>query len=125
MTERKTEIEIVVKAGAEGGSLTLFRQSTPGGGYEYFTNLNAMGFEDVPGVHEQSGRVKTLDEGFALLDAARGCEWHRLYAVEVHPDHAAAVLGAVKERLSQARSDDGNERVLEEWQRKCGLGLLE
>ena len=125
MTERKTEIEIVVKAGAEGGSLTLFRQSTPSGGYEYFTKLNAMGFEDVPGVHEQSGRVKTLEEGFALLDAARGCEWHRLYAVEVHPDHAAAVLGAVKARLSREDSDDWNERVLEEWHRRCGLDSVE
>lgn len=125
MTERKTEIEIVVEAGAEGASLTLFRQATPGGGYEYFTDLNAMGFEDVPGVHEQSGRVRTLEEGFALLDAARGCQWHMLYAHRVHPDHAADVLSAVKARLSREGSDDWNEHVLEQWHRRCGLGLVE
>lgn len=112
-------VEIVLEAGAEGGSLTLFRRGTPRGAFEYFTDLNAMGFEDIPGLHEQSRRVTTLEEGFALLDAAPGCDWHVLYAVKVHPDHAADVLGAVEQRMSRDGTPASDNDALRQWRRAC------
>ncbi len=128
---RHRAAEIVVQAGAEGGVITLFRHVTPQGDLEYFTELSYEGFEDVPGVHEhQSRRVKTLEEGFTLLDSDEGSTWHRLYPVHVHADCAADVLRAVEERMSQerlARGGDSNEEeieferhVLDPWRRRCG-----
>jgi hypothetical protein len=116
---KDAKIEVVVEAGAEDGSLRLFRQATRKGGFEYFTELDANGFEDIPGLHEKSGRVTTLEEGFALLDTAPGCEWHRLSPFNVHPDHAAAVLAAVEARLSREDPSESNEYVLKRWRRRC------
>lgn len=36
--------EVVVRAGVEGFSLTLFRQATQRSDFEYFTELEEMGF---------------------------------------------------------------------------------
>ena len=54
-----------------------------------------------------------------LLDAARGCEWHKLSPIEVHSDHAVAVLAAVEARLSREDTSEWNEDVLERWRHVC------
>lgn len=118
-TMKDAKIEVVVRADVEGFSLTLFRQATQRGDFEYFTELEEMGFEDISGQHKKTGRVSTLEEGFALLDAARGCQWHRLHAIEVHSDHAADVLAAVEARLSCENTSEWNEDVLAQWRHRC------
>jgi NAD-dependent deacetylase len=99
MTVRET----VVKVGAEGGSITLFREGD-GEAWKFgmATNESAMydmlSEEDLVGLGpaaKESGSVHSFAEALNLLDRY---PWYRLLPLDVHPEYLDEVVRAVAER---------------------------
>lgn len=99
-------LEVVLLAGAEGGSYGLYRERGPDGRWQFFAELNQVALVDMceeagdPVPHERivrSARVDTFEQGLALLDESRGCKiaetgWARTRREgRAHPLRAHAV----------------------------------
>jgi hypothetical protein len=89
----KSAPEIVLKVGAEGGSLTLLRARSAGEEYHFWMDCDETTLADflVDGdqigaddLRSRSGVVSSLEEAFRLLD--RYPYWPSLEPLEVHPD---------------------------------------
>jgi len=113
-------LEVVLLAGAEGGSYGLYRERGPDGRWQFFAELNQVALVDMceeagdPVPHERivrSARVDTFEQGLALLDESPG--WTSLYPVEVHSEYRAQVLAAVQFRVA------GDVQALRWWSEKC------
>ena len=123
---RDIEAEIVVRAGVEGGRVTLYRARSAAGGWEYFRELNQAMLcemvEDMDGsVPDRpikvGARVATFEEGLALLDVD---PWAQFYATVVHPEYADRVLAAVMQRLGRLPERDQSDSLISRWHRACG-----
>ena len=124
---RNSELNVVVKVGAEGGALTLYRRARPAGREAFFTELNQVALyemmeddgEPMPGEPFVLGRcVATLEEGLALLDESP--EWVLLYPVEVDIELAPRVLAAVEARLERCGlSEEEKRRRWVRWRDRC------
>jgi hypothetical protein len=122
--------EVVVRVGAEGGSLTLFRVRTPGGEHRFCVELNVVALHELmealdgepPGGEAvtRTRLVSTLEEGLQLLDDE---PWVELYPIEIHRDHAAQVWAVVEPRLKQLEVDrpDRARQQAEQWRALCGV----
>lgn len=114
--------EVLIDVGAEGGSLSLFRELTDEPRWEYFTELNQVALVDmseavgdpVPAEMRlvRSERVDTFEKGLRLLDEHEG--WETLYPVRVHPEYRDQVWSLVSERLGT------DARGRQRWKERCG-----
>ena len=95
--------EIVLKVGAEGGTLTILRERIVEQGWQFRIELNETTLYDMLSEEDQRGmRV----EDFARTEYAPTCQealrridryqWFRLYPLEVHPEYLDAVLAEVR-----------------------------
>jgi hypothetical protein len=97
--------EIILKVGAEGGSLTLLRARNAGKEYHFWMDCDETSLSDflVDGdqiaandLRSRSGVVSSLEEAFRLLD--RYPYWPSLVPLEVHPDLRSEILREVNRK---------------------------
>ena len=108
--------EIIVQAGCDGGSLTLYGQRN-GRGWLYSTDMidqTLSWVDDGPAVERTSEVVKTWSAALKLLDQY---PWHRLYPLSVHPKFKDKVITAVVARNKR----DHNEYGVDRWKDLCGV----
>ena len=99
--------EVVLKVGAEGGSLTVVRQRNAYDDWQFrierneFAAYEALSEEDRQGIEfsSQTGYVRSFEEVLSALDRY---PWFDLFPLEVHPEFADAVLREVRKRGGQA-----------------------
>lgn len=101
--------DILLRIGAEGGSLELIRRTGGDEGEKFVVHIceGAYGLDELEVVDEHIGEIASLSEAFKLMDRFR---WSSLIVVEVSREIEAQVLSAVAER-------EGRE-VLERWNRR-------
>lgn len=112
------EPELVLRIAAEGGGLTLIRQRIDGGWRFRRTtsdqSLWTTGEAPSP-LTRTSPWVATWDAAVQLLDRY---PWVSLAPLVVHREYRAAVLQAVRERLSAPRRSI-SERAMQQWESAC------
>ncbi len=110
--------EVILRVGAEGGSLTLYGARTPGG-WRFSRRvidqtMALLDLDDGEVIDEESAVVGSWAAALALMDRY---QWHRLYPLEVHPAFRARVMQAVVARLRRDVEKDP-ERVYR-WKAAC------
>jgi hypothetical protein len=117
--------EIILKALAEGGSLTLIGIRVSNGWRfrlvrDESTLADLLCEEDRHGIEfrSESDWVDSWQEALKLLDEY---PWHRLHAEQVHPDFRREIWAAVQHRAARkGRPEDRRVRwQLDRWQRVC------
>lgn len=108
---------IILKVGAEGGSLTIYGLRTKDGGlFSEEVIDQTPGFIDEPLTQPLS---ESLQEWDPVLQHLNRYPWHRLYPLQVHPEFGNRVYEAVQDRF---RSDGDADPDLCDWKQVCGLG---
>jgi hypothetical protein len=119
--DRVEAVEVILKIGAEGGSLTMVGMRAANGcRFRLVRNESVLrellNAEDRVGLQfwQQSDWVESLEGALTLLDRY---PWHLLSSLQVHPDFRQQVWAAVEERH---RTDDrsGSDRP-DRWHRLC------
>ncbi len=96
--------EIVLKVGAEGGSLTILRETDPHKNRRFWIEINETALYDLLSEEDRvetgdyfskTGRVQSFQEALHLLDRY---PWFQLHPLMVHPEFLNAVLSEVKKR---------------------------
>lgn len=113
MTRKK--IEIILKVGAAGGSLTLFGSKSANGKWDFFIERNEAAMCDLMDEEDREGfipisrtpYVHSVEEGLQELSSY---PWFMLHPVEVHPEFQEKILVEVK-RL-------GSKSDIERWERR-------
>ncbi|SEA42433.1 GIY-YIG nuclease family protein [Acidovorax soli] len=108
--------EVVLKAGAEGGSITLYGIRN---NKDWFFGLNVVDqtpsfINESDAVHD-SGVVNSWLEALELLDQYT---WHELYPLEVHPEFRGKVFDAASTRVKSSTSDIAQQH-LPNWKSLC------
>lgn len=119
-TEMKGTAEVIVKVGAEGGSLTLYGARTVDGwrfALEVIDQAPELVEEDW--IVHSSSAVDSLEDALALFDEY---PWSRLHPLKIHPDFRVAILMAVEERDARMPI---RAPILREWRRLCDEGAEE
>jgi hypothetical protein len=104
--------EVVLRVGAEGGSLTVYRVPYTGGGWFWEVETNEVALHDLVSDDDDldsCGAVRrTLAESFEeAIERLDKYPWVRLYPLQIHKDYHDAILRAVLER--------GGEREERRW----------
>ena len=97
--------EVIVKIGAEGGSITLFGVRRPPG-WLYSRSVDEFIDEEVGGSQHDSNVVDSWKAALGLLDLY---PWHRLSLQHVHPEFRRRILAAVRESGLRAVTIQGAE----------------
>jgi hypothetical protein len=93
----RNEGEVIIKLGAEGGSLTLYGVRTEQGwSFMLETIDQAPKFIDEESFQKTSGIVDSWDAALELLDRYRS--WPELYPLSIHPDFRRRIREAVQKR---------------------------
>lgn len=109
--------EIIVKVGAEGGSVTLFGTKVHGKWHFSRRSIDQTPeLLDGGWVINQAGVVDSFDSAIKLLDQY---PWYHLYPESVHPEFRQKVYEAMWESCRAGGSDE--PRKLAEWQHVCGM----
>lgn len=111
-------VEIILKVGAAGGSLTLFGVKSPDGQWKFFQECNEIAAYDLLSEEDRAGitpisrtpYMYSIEE--ALLSLCR-YPWFKLFPMEVHPDFLDTILKEVK-RL-------GGHSQVERWERRVNM----
>jgi hypothetical protein len=105
------ERKVIVKIGAEGGSITLFGTRSQRG-WAYSMSVDEC-IDDECSQHETNG-VDSWEAALRLLDRY---PWHRLSPLEVHPEFRTQIWAVV-----QRRFECGDEAGvgIENWRQICG-----
>jgi hypothetical protein len=109
--------EIVLRVGAEGGSLTVYRVPFDEGRWLWHVVTNEVALYDLLGDDDDldpSGALqRTSAESFEdAIERLDRYPWVRLYPLQVHKDYREAVLRAVLDR--------GGEREERRWRSLLG-----
>lgn len=109
--------EVIVKVGAEGGSITLFGVRTKEG-WQFSRELidQSLLLLDEPEIRHDSKVVSSWPEALELMDRY---PWQHLRPLDVHPEFRGMVFEAVLERYN-AKSDK-NPRRLPDWEKVCSI----
>jgi len=117
--------KIIVKIGAEGGSLTVLGRKTTRGTWRFKASMVdesmlLLGEDDDVEVREASSAWE--DSLAAVLTWLDKYPWARLHPTAVHPEFRREILEAVRSRLAHDSWDDrgSGDRKREQWER-CGL----
>lgn len=121
--------EIILKAGVEGGDITLLGIKT-GDAWQFLMTTDAstiydlLNEEDRPAEYLRKDWVRDSDwiSGWdAALEPLDRYPWYKFYPLQVHPDFKQVVLEAVVERFNNdSRGDEHGS--LERWQSVSGEG---
>lgn len=108
--------EVILKAGVEGGSITLYgRYTGKNWAFERDVLDQTPAMIDEPSIQYKSDRVYSWEEALELLDSH---PWHLFCPLEVHPLFQGAVLTAVIKRSKlEMMSDDYG---FQNWLQICG-----
>jgi hypothetical protein len=110
--------EIVLKVGAEGGSLTLMRARNAGEQYHFWMECDETTLADflvddneigAGGLQSRSGVVDSLEEAFRLLDCYP--YWPSLVPLEIHPDLRSEILREVNRKGGSAEEKRWSARL--------------
>jgi hypothetical protein len=108
--------EVILKAGIEGGSITLYGRYT---GKSWIFERDVLdqtpALIDEPTIQYKSNSVYSWEEALELLDKH---PWHLFYPVEIHPVFRGAVLAAVIRRSKHNAMDD--DYGFRNWLTICG-----
>jgi hypothetical protein len=96
--------EVILKAGIEGGSVTLYGRYT-GKSWVFERDVldQTPALIDEPTIQYKSDSVYSWEEALGVLD---NHPWHLFYPLEVHPLFRGAVLAAVMNRSKHNVMDD-------------------
>lgn len=96
--------EVIVKAGVEGGSITLYGRYS-GKNWAFKRNVldQTPAMIDEPTIQHRSDSVHSWEEALGLLGKY---PWHLFGPLEVHPLFRGAVLAAVIRRSKYNVMDD-------------------
>lgn len=126
MPQSKSNREVILEIGCEGGGATVFRSVT-GNGIVYVVESTSMGLDenDDEEWHSWSDPPRT-SLGEAVESIARDDEWILFHPISIHPDHCSEVwslVNAASKRLVERRPDlaNGLKRRAERWQRVCNV----
>jgi hypothetical protein len=116
--------EIILKALAEGGSLTLLGIKAANGWRfrivrDESTLADLLSEEDRASIEfrSESDWVDSWQDALALLNKYR---WHMMTARQIHPDFKQQIWVAVQDRAArEARRDRLVRWQLSQWQRVC------
>ena len=111
----KEKIEVILKVGAAGGSLTIFGVESPDGQWKFFQERNESAAYDLLSEEDRAGitpisrtpYMHSIEE--ALLSLCR-YPWFKLFPMKVHPDFLDTILVEVK-RL-------GGHSEVERWKKR-------
>ena len=103
---KPTKLQVILKVGAEGGSITILGSESPSGDWSFCFERNEAAIadllseEDLAGFgpedfYHRSDFVSTFDEALDLIDRY---PWHKLWPLEVRPKFHDRVFAAVKQR---------------------------
>jgi len=116
---------VILRAGAEGGDVTLFGRTTDAGTWVFARvtddQTEALFGEsgvqiEAPPAPKPDDWVESWDDALRLMDRYR---WARLHPLAVHPAFFERVRAAVEERLADADSESA-ERARGKWERLFG-----
>src|SRR5262249_41906371 len=95
----RKEGEVILKLGAEGGSLTLYGfRIKEGWSFTLGTyDCTPVLIDEGPPMHRKSGVVDRWDAALKLLD--QNPSWPKLHPISIHPDFKTKVWVAVQKRL--------------------------
>ena len=102
--------EIVLQAGAEGGSLTIVRYHVSGEKWQFAfirdesTLADFLGEEDQEDLFEALDSIATFEDAIALMNKY---PWPNLYPLVVHPEYANRVMEIIER--------SGNPRAKDRW----------
>lgn len=105
--------EVILKVGAEGGSITLYGVRTESG-WRFKRDVidQTPCVLDEAGIRHDSQFTSSWAEALSLLDRY---PWHRLYPIRVHPEFRQSVWSVVRTRYAR----DGSDHDLERWRERC------
>ncbi len=110
----RSEWQVVLEVGAEGGRLTIYGLSTPHGWrFSRQTIDDSAAFLGEPREQRESEIVDSWEKALELL---RPYPWQKLYPLEVHPEFQERVFSEVL----ACGSDDRNPHGVSEWKTLCG-----
>nr|WP_217346574.1 hypothetical protein [Noviherbaspirillum sp. L7-7A]MBV0881037.1 hypothetical protein [Noviherbaspirillum sp. L7-7A] len=108
--------EVILEAGVEGGSITLYSRYT---GKSWIFGRDVLDqtptLIDEATIHYKSDSVYSWEEALELLDKH---PWHLFYPVKIHPLFRGAVLAAVIRRSKHNAMDD--DYGFRNWLTICG-----
>jgi hypothetical protein len=108
--------EVILKAGVEGGSITLYGRYA---GKSWIFQRDVLdqtpALIDEPTIQYKSNSVYSWEEALRLLD---NHSWHLFYPLEVHPLFRGAVLTAVIRRSKPEMMND--DYGFRNWLQICG-----
>jgi hypothetical protein len=118
------DIQVIVKIGAEGGSLTMQGVSDDNDRWRFRlvrSEMNLLEEEEFSPeeLYNESEWITSWDDALAQLDTYRS--WPQLFPLSVHPLFASRILAAVQARLSP-KNDRRVREKLREWKRLCAGG---
>jgi hypothetical protein len=114
----RDQVEIILKIGAAGGSLTLFGVKSPDDQWKFFTERNETAAYDLLSEEDQAGitpfsrtpYIHSIEE--ALLSLAE-YSWFLLTPMEIHPEFQNKILAEVKHL--------GGKSAIERWERRLKM----
>jgi hypothetical protein len=103
---KPTKLQVILEVGAEGGTITVLGSKSPNGDWRFCFEENEAAIADLLSdedlaafgprdFHHRSGFVDTFEDALELI--AR-YPWHRLSALQVHPEFYDRVLAEVQKR---------------------------
>ena len=113
---------VIVRAGAEGGDVTLLGRTTEAGTWVFARvtddQTEALFGESgtemtAPPALKPDDWVESWDDGLRLMDRYK---WARLHPLYVHPAFVERVRVAVEERLAKEPQDRWTEYAREKWE---------
>jgi hypothetical protein len=111
-----SEREVILRVGAEGGSVTLHGVRTEDGWrFQRSVVDQTPWMLDEAEIRHDSQFTSSWDEALALLDRY---PWQRLFPIRVHPEFRQVVWSAVQTRYA----GNNAENDLEWWRDRCGIG---
>lgn len=113
MSERDAgRVETIVGIGAEGGSLVMEGQRTPGGEWQFRVSTNESMLWDLLDEEPPAAEAPpwgSWDQAIERLNSYQG--WPRLHPYQLHEQFAAAILGII------STHQEGGHRQVARWRK--------
>jgi len=113
---------VILKVGAEGGSITLLGMHAADGWrfrLKSTDHSDTIFDESCEAADSSPNDSRTADSWLAALELLDSYPWHRLYPLEVHPDFREIVFDTVAERYGSKDADPWDQ--LSKWRVVCGM----
>jgi hypothetical protein len=113
-----TKTEVIIKIGAELGSITIYGMRTERG-WSFRRDVSDQTPEllDEEWIEHSSATVDTWEGALKLLDKY---PWFKLHPIQIHPDFRQQIWLAVQARLANAEI---SEFALQRWRELCACAV--